>query len=139
MLVSKDGKANQEALMDVERVTRGREIARAGAVDIDARGRYRVRGNRGQLPYIIDLNAQACTCPDFQDRILRGRAPEGVTACKHIIAAQIVESKARASVQAEEQMRRAEALVEDWEQSQERRADPLRGAATAAMLDRMAG
>ena len=65
------------------RLERGLEIARAGWVipyDPSTLVQFKVRSSDpGKLPYMVDLRARSCTCPDH----LKGHY------CKHRVAAQI--------------------------------------------------
>lgn len=75
-----------------KRVDRGRELAQARPDEfINLKyGMWLVPGEDGE--YVVDLDEGTCSCPDFENR-KRRLGLEDIIPCKHIFAAEIIESK----------------------------------------------
>jgi predicted nucleic acid-binding Zn finger protein len=88
--------ATTEYTATTTRTQRGIRLAaeRGDEFTHDGNGVYRVPGSRS-VPYTVDLEQGFCSCPDYVERIAKGYGPEGITACKHMLAVEIVAAKDR--------------------------------------------
>lgn len=101
------------------RALRGLQLYRSKGEEIMHNGGsfYLVPASYREPAYLVDTNAESCTCPDYQFRqaklakASKDGDSEAAEPCKHIYAAMIVRAKDRIELRTRQAERNAERMI----------------------------